>query len=104
MLADVGLHGLESGALAAAGKYRLGIDRPSGEVVGTPLPNGAVPFEHQAQGIKARMTGGATRVLPVFSKYFPQGQIELGLIVGQFGHCGRRWRYGFAEYALDGPV
>ena len=34
MLADVGLHALEAGALAAAGKDRLRIDRPSGQVVG----------------------------------------------------------------------
>ena len=58
MLADVGLQGLQPGALAAAGKNRLGIDRASGEVLGTPLADGPVAFENEAEGIEARGTGG----------------------------------------------
>src|SRR5437764_26992 len=63
MLADVGLQTLKSGAVAAAGKNRLRIDMAAGEVLGTPLANRPVALEHQAEGIKTRMTGGANLVL-----------------------------------------
>src|SRR5258708_24542171 len=104
MLAYVGFDSLESRSLAAAGKNRSSINRVSSQVLGASLTDGSVSFEHQAERVEARMTAGATRVLPVFDQHFPQRQIQLCLIVGQYWHRSRRRRDGLAKHTPDYPV
>src|SRR5207247_5521609 len=85
MGANVGLEILESCALAAAGKNRPRVDRPPGEVFVAPLTDGPVTFERQAEGIKARMTGGATRVFPVFGQHVRNGISSFASSAGSSG-------------------
>src|SRR5258708_19337186 len=103
MLAYVGFDALESSSLAAAGKNRSSINRVSSQVLGASLTDGSVSFEHQAERVEARMTAGATRVLPVFDQHFPQRQIQLFRIVGQSRHPTRRRRAGLPSHTSPSP-
>ncbi len=104
MLADVGLDAFESGALAAAGKDRVGIDRPSRQVFGPRLTHRSVAFKRQAERIETRMTGGADRVRAMLGQHVAERQIRLRFVRRQFGHHRRRRRNDFAEHAMNHPV
>src|SRR5260370_38644487 len=101
MLGFVGFDLLESRSLAAAGKNRLSLHRVSSQVLGAPLSDRSITFERQAERVEARMTAGAARVFPMFDQHFPQRQIQLCFIVGQYWPRGSPRREGLSKHTPE---
>jgi len=74
--ADILPQSVETGSFAAvARKGRAAIDRAAGQVLVTPLADGAIAFEDQAEGVELLVAAGAGGVGAVAGEGFAERQV-----------------------------